>query len=83
MWTVLAIIAAISLGAYWRGPNAVWGGTTAGAVVGLIVAGVSYLLGNGFHWSTVGKGFVVGAILGLLIELPGKLSGRGKRTTEG
>jgi hypothetical protein len=78
MWTVLTIIAAISLVAYWRGPNTVWGATTAGAVVGLIVAIVSYLLSNGFHWSTIGKGFVVGTILGLLMELPATLSGSAK-----
>jgi len=83
MWTVLSIIAAISLMAYWRGPNTVWGGTTAGTVVGLIVAIVSYLLSNGFHGSTIGKGFVVGTILGLLMELPATLSGWAKRTKEG
>ena len=56
-----------------------WGGIALGAVGGLITAIVSSHMGKGFHWSTVGKGIVVGVLLGLGAELLGKLSDRMKK----
>jgi len=79
MWTFFVIIAAISLIIFWRGPNAVWGGILFGGIGGLIIAIVSSHIGKGFHWSTVGKGIVVGVLLGLGAELLGKLSNRIKK----
>ena len=79
MWIVLGIIGVISLLVFWRGPNSVWGGITFGAIGGLIVAVVSALAGNGFHWSTIGKGIVVGALVGVVAELLGKVSDRMKK----
>ena len=75
MWTILTIIAGISILFYWRGGrNAVWGGITFGLIVGLIVAIVYAILGNGFHWSIIGKGIVVCVLLGVGADWLGKLS---------
>ena len=73
MWIILLIIAVISLVVFYsRGTNAVWGGATAGLIIGVIVA----LVRNGFEWSTIWKGVVVGAVVGLITEIPCMLSRR-------
>ena len=82
MWTVLVVIAAISMLVFWRGPNAVWGGITFGAIGGFIVAVISALSGSGFHWTTIGKGMIIGILVGLVFELPSKLSYLMKKKTE-
>lgn len=74
MWILLLIIAVISLIIFWRGPNAVWGGIVLGAIGGLIIVIVSFHMGKGLHWLMIGKGIVVGVLLGLGTELLGKLS---------
>jgi len=67
MWTILSIIAVISLIAFFsRGPNAIWGGATAGLIIGAIVA----LVRNGFELSTIWKGIVIGVIIGLIAGIP-------------
>jgi len=67
MWTILSIIAIVSLIAFsTRGPNAIWGGATAGLIIGAIVA----LVRDGFEWSTIWKGIVIGIILGLITGIP-------------
>jgi len=35
---IMAIVAGVLLLVFWRGRNAVWGGATIGAIVGLILA---------------------------------------------
>lgn len=82
MWTALAAVAAISLLLFWRGPNAVWGGVTLGAVGGFIFALVVALRGSRFHWAIVGKGLVVGVLLGSIAEIIGRLANRAKRLEE-
>lgn len=74
MWKVLVTISAISLLIFWRGPNAVWGGITFGIFGGLIAAASIAFLGRGFHWPIVGKGVVIGVLVGVVAELLGKLS---------
>lgn len=78
MWTILSIIAVICLVIFWQGKNAVWGAMTGGVFIGFIVTIISYFLGNGFHWSTVGKGLVIGTILGSATEVVWKIANRGK-----
>jgi len=73
MWLFLAGLAGLSLFLFFRGPNAVWGGLTLGAIVGLLWAIVSAVLGHGFELATIGKGAVVGSLLGAATELVGKL----------
>jgi len=75
MWIILLILAVIFLLIYWRGPNAVWGGIALGGIGGLITAIVYSILGKGFHWTKIGKGIVIGVLLGVAAELVGKLSG--------
>jgi hypothetical protein len=74
MWMILAIVAGVALVMYFgRGNNPVWGGMTIGLMGGLVVAIVVAVMGSGFHWSTIGKGAVVGALFGVVAELlPGK-----------
>jgi hypothetical protein len=67
MWTILSIIAVVSLIIFFsRGPNAIWGGATGGLVIGTIVS----LVRDGFEWSTIWKGIVIGTILGLIAGIP-------------
>jgi hypothetical protein len=75
IWGLLTIIAVIALIVFWRGPNSVWGGLTGGLIVGLIIAIIKYFGGNGFSFYIVGKGIVLGAVLGLGAEMLSKLSG--------
>ena len=79
MWIVLAVVAAISLIVFFmRGPNAVWGGATLGLIVGFIVA----LVGDGFDWSIIWKGIVVGTLFGVVAELLAEASKRLRRESE-
>lgn len=55
-----------------------WGGIALGAAAGLIITSVSFFIGKGFHWTTVGKGIVVGILFGLGAELLGKIPDRMK-----
>jgi len=79
MWTILLIIAIISLVVFHSGRNAVWGGLTIGVFIGFIIALISFFRGNGFQWSLIGKSMIVAALIGLVAELLGKLSGRMRR----
>ena len=60
--TILAIIAGVLLILHWKGPNAVWGGATLGAIVGLIIA-----LVRG-DWSLMTLSFAVGTFAGTASE---------------
>ena len=73
MWTVLTIAAISFLVIYWRGPNAVWGGSVLGLVVGLVVA---IFFQEGFKFLVVGKGFVIGTLIGTVCEWIGAVSKR-------
>lgn len=69
IWTILGIITPILLVVHWRKKGAIWGGFTAGIIIGLIIA-----LFSGFDWYIVGKSAVLGTIIGLVAELLGKVS---------
>jgi len=70
LWTFLGIASIILLAIYfWRGRNAVWGGFTAGIIIGFIIA-----LFSGFNWYIVGKGAILGTMIGFVAELLGMLS---------
>jgi uncharacterized membrane protein len=70
LWTFLGIASIILLAIYfWRGRNAVWGGFTAGIIIGFIIA-----LFSGFKWHIVGRGAILGTMIGFVAELLGTLS---------
>ena len=70
IWIILAIISIVLLAVYFRrGRNALWGGLTAGIVVGFIIT-----LFSGFNWYIVGKGAISGTMIGFFAELLGMLS---------
>ena len=60
--TVLAIIAGVLLILHWKGPNAVWGGATLGAIVGLIIALVKG------DWGLMALSFAAGTYAGTVFE---------------
>ncbi|MFC1789495.1 hypothetical protein ACFLYY_00785 [Patescibacteria group bacterium] len=64
IWTILGVISVILLIIFWRSRNAVWGGFTIGAVIGLVVA-----LFSGFAWYIVLRGAIIGILLGFGLEL--------------
>jgi hypothetical protein len=66
--TILAIVAAVILVLHWKGPNAVWGGATLGAVVGIIIA-----IATG-DWSHLALAFAIGTFAGTVLEWIGRLA---------
>lgn len=73
MWIVLTVIAILLLIFYWQKRNAVWGGLTIGIPVGVIIAIISTIRGQGFSWIIIGKVSITGIIVGFGAELLGKL----------
>ena len=71
IWYILGIIALISLIVHWRKRGAVWGGLTIGIFIGLIIALFHLIKGPGFSWISIGKGAIVGPIVGVIAELLG------------
>ena len=57
-----------------KGPSAIWGGATLGLVVGLILA---FFVGT--YWTTVLYAVLIGAGVGLVAELLGRLGDLAKR----
>jgi hypothetical protein len=57
---------------FFRGQNAVWGGATLGAIIGVIVA----FFRPEFEWAIVGQASVIGAFIGLVAEALGAIGDR-------
>ena len=72
-YIIMAIVAGVLLIIFWRGRNAVWGGATIGAIVGLILALVRH------NWSLLALCFAIGTYIGLVAEGLGRLSDRRRR----
>ena len=69
IWIILGIASIILLAVYFRrGRNALWGGFTIGVLIGSLIA-----LFSGFKWDIIGKGAIVGTMIGFIAELLGKL----------
>lgn len=68
--TILAIIAGVLLLLHWKGPNAVWGGATLGAIVGLIIALVTG------DWGLMALSFAVGTFAGTVFEWIGRIANK-------
>jgi Na+/proline symporter len=75
IWTILGVLTVILLVVYWRKRNAVWGGLTAGIIISIIVAIFNLFKGSGFNWSIVGKGAIIGVLIGFATEILGQISG--------
>ncbi|TSC93964.1 MAG: Uncharacterized protein CEN91_50 [Candidatus Berkelbacteria bacterium Licking1014_85] len=74
IWTILGVITIALLIIFWRKRNAVWGGLTISVIISLVIAIVYLFKGNGFNWSIIGKGTVLGTIAGFVAELLGMIS---------
>jgi hypothetical protein len=71
LWIIImTVVAGILLIIFWRGRNAVWGGATIGAFVGLIIALITH------NWSTLALSFAIGTFSGLGADLLGRLGDR-------
>lgn len=75
IWTILTGVAVILLLIYWRMRNAVWGGLTAGIVVGLVI-----LLLSDFNGYIIVKSAALGTIIGFCAELLGRVSDKIKNS---
>jgi hypothetical protein len=73
IWTILGIITIVLLIIFWRKRNAVWGGLTIGIIIGFIVTVFYLFKESGFDWFIIGKGAILGTILGFIAELLGKI----------
>lgn len=74
IWIILGVITIFLLIVFWQKRGAVWGGLTIGAIISFIVAIVYLFKGNGFNWSIIGKGAVLGTMAGFIAELLGMIS---------
>ena len=74
LWPIFGILTIILLIIFWRKINAVWGGFTLGIIVGLIIAIIYLFRGKGFDWFVIGKSAILGAMIGFVAELLGKIS---------
>lgn len=78
-WIILACINVVFLIAFMGGRNAVWGGLTMGAFIGLLVAVGFGLFGDsGFHWQTIVKWAVSLSLYGAFTEVGARLKRRQK-----
>ncbi len=75
-WFVSAVGIAALKSFFFRGKNAVWGGATLGAIIGVVIA----ILRPGFDWATVGQSAVIGAFVGLIAEILGSIGDRIRRS---
>lgn len=64
-WAVIAAACIVALVYSQRGPNAVWGTATVGALVGVVLA----LVYPGHFWWTLAKAVAVGSLIGFAFEL--------------
>jgi len=73
IWTILGIITVILLIVFWQSRNAVWGGLIIGIIVGFVV---TFFISreDGFDWFIIGKGAILGTILGFIADLLGRVS---------
>ena len=78
---ILGIIAIILLIAYSRSQNAIWGGLTIGAILGVIVVIYQVISGIGFHWLIILRCAMWGILIGFMAELLGKASDLIRRDT--
>lgn len=74
IWIILGVISLILLAFYWRTRNAVWGGLTAGLIIGILWKFI-----GGTDWYIVIKVATVATLLGFGAELLGMLSDYLKR----
>jgi len=75
IWTILGIAAIICLIiSFFIGKNAIWGGLTMGIIVGLIVAIIYWIAGNGFNWELLKKILTVAILAGAFFEVVERLS---------
>ena len=72
-WWILSCIAALLLIFYWKGRNSIWGTTTIAAFIGVIIAVINYVITKKFTGWYIWKAAVLGAIMGFLFELFGKV----------
>ena len=76
MWWIVSAVGIAALKAYFlRGGNAVWGGATIGALVGIVIT----FTRSSFDWEVVGHSAVIGAFAGLVAEFLGWIGDRVKR----
>jgi hypothetical protein len=74
IWKILGIVTVILLIAFWRRRSAVWGGLTIGIIIGFVIVIFYLFKGGGFNWFVIGKGAILGTMVGLIAELLGKIS---------
>jgi hypothetical protein len=78
IWSILSIISVVGLIIFWNKRNAVWGGLTIGAIIGLAIATIYFFKEDSFSWGIVGKAAIIGNLIGLVSELLGIIADRFK-----
>jgi len=76
IWLILGVASIVILLKYFRTRNAVWGGLTAGVLIGLVW---SFFREEGFTIIFVAKSAIVGILVGFVFELLGNLGNRLKQ----
>lgn len=71
-WVILGAVSVVLLFLFWKHKNAVWGGLTAGIIIGLVLALIH--ISDGFNWLLSIKGAILGTLIGSTAELLGMVS---------
>ena len=73
IWNILGIVSIVSLIIFYGTRNAVWLIFSFGIIIALIT-GLTYLIkGDGFNWMLFKKIIIVATLLGLFVEITGRL----------
>jgi hypothetical protein len=73
VWNILGIITILCLIVFYSGKNAVWLTFTIGFIAALMIGAALMLIGKGFNAPLVKKITIVATLIGVAIELVGKL----------
>jgi hypothetical protein len=73
IWWLISFVGTSAIQHFcFRGRNAVWGGATLGALIGVVIA----FFRDSFDWGVVGHAIVIGAVVGLAAEGLGWIADR-------
>ena len=75
VWKILEVLAAVVLVLFIRKRKIVWSGLIVGFIVGIIISGISFLIGSGFNLIIVSRAAIVGVLLGFVTELLKRIPG--------
>ena len=77
IWNILTAIAILSLFIEFRmgRKTAAWGGLIVGVLIGMVWVMIFSFIGEGWQWRFLLHGIVIGALLGVIVQILAKHHG--------